>query len=131
MANIIDTEVEYHAFGFGVEKITTTLTLLELTPGKFGMDYEFQYSGKETGDSKSPAPVAINQNCMVTAETNPTVIYTVANYSDSGTYVSMQITITIDMGILGTKTVFDKTLGGKYGTNNLQAMIARIAQISK
>ena len=129
---IIDSKSETHTYGFIVtEKIVVTLTLLEKSPGKFAMDYEFVYSGISSGDTKNGDPVDISGNCTVTANPDPKVIYTISNYSDSGTYISMQITITVDMKQLGTKTVFDQTLGGKYGTESLQAMVEHIAEISK
>jgi hypothetical protein len=133
MANsIIDSKTDKNSFGSILrETIAATITLVQTGPGTFGLGYEFMYSGIKSGNTSSDQPIAVSGNGTAIANPDPKVTYTIANYSDSGTYISMQVTIVVDIPVLGTKTIFNETLGGAYGTDNLKLMVKYIAEISK
>jgi hypothetical protein len=133
MANpIIDTKTDTNTFGSILkETISATITLVETAPGQFGLNYQFVYSGIKSGSSSSDTPIAASANGTYVANPSPKVTYTIAGYSDTGTSISMQVTIQVDIPALGTKTIFNETLSGSYGTDNLHSMVNHIAEISK
>jgi hypothetical protein len=64
---------------------------------------------------------------------NPSIGVTVTNYSDDAATktVSLHITITVDApSPIGNVTIFDKTMGGKYGINAVEEIMNHITQMS-
>jgi hypothetical protein len=112
------------------ETIITTINLLELTPGKFGLDYQADYSGVKVGKING-GPLDISGNGTYIENDDPKVTMIISNYSDSGTAISMQITINIDAPILGTVTIFDQALGGKYGFVSLCLIVKHMTELDK
>jgi hypothetical protein len=112
------------------ETVITTINLLELTPGKFGVSYEADYSGVKDGKING-GPVDVPGNGTFIENDDPKVIMVISNYSDSGIAISTQITINIDAPVLGTVTIFDQALGGKYGVVSLSAIVKHIADLGK
>ncbi len=127
MANsVIDSKTDKHSYVLGAEKVSTTLTLIETSPGNFGISYKSKYSGIKSG-SVHGGPIAVSGDINKKVHSNPDVTVVVSNYSKSSAHISMHIKIEVDTGtIIGKVTIFDDTLGGKYGTNNLQNIVDHI-----
>ncbi|MBS7564181.1 hypothetical protein KHS38_07165 [Mucilaginibacter sp. Bleaf8] len=131
MANsVIDTKTDKHTFGVWPvkETVTTTLSLILTGPDTFGLNYQAQYSGIKSG-TVSGGPYAVSGNGSFVVNDNPKVTVTISNYSDSGSYISMHIQITVDIPVIGTETIFDETLGGPYGSNNLNEIVNHISTL--
>ena len=130
--SVIDSKTQEHSFGFWpvTEKVKTTLTLVEIDPGNFGITYVASYSGVKDGNV-SGGPVSIPGNGNYKVNDDPEVVVKVSNYSESDTYISMHIVITVAIPVLGTKTIFDATLGGEYGLSGWSAMVSHISKISQ
>jgi hypothetical protein len=113
MAQVIDSKTESH--DYFVEKVSTTLTLLETASDQFGIDYNATYSGIFGSGSVQGGPITVSQNGSWIINDNPRITVSVSNYSDDkgNRLVSMHITIHVD--VLGGINIFDQTLGGKYG----------------
>lgn len=129
---VIDSKTQSNKFGFWpvTESVTTTLDLVEMSAGKFGVNYKAVYSGVKDG-TVSGGPTSIPGNGSFVVNPSPKVTVIVTNYSDSGTYISMHIQITVDIPVLGTKTIFDATLGGAYGSSGWSGIVNHISEISQ
>ena len=129
---IIDSKTQKHTFSaiFKKETVVTTLDLVELSAGKFGVMYNSKYSGIKSGHV-SGGPVAVSGNGSHVVNPNPKVEVIVSNYSDSGSHISMHIKITVAIPVLGTKTIFDATLGGEYGVGGWDAIVSHLESIAK
>lgn len=127
---VIDSKTQKHKFGVWpvTETVTTTLDLVEMSPGKFGVNYKAVYSGVKSG-TVSGGPTSIPGNGSFVVNPNPKVTVIVTNYSDSGTYISMHIQITVDIPVLGTKTIFDATLGGAYGASGWEGITSHLSEV--
>jgi hypothetical protein len=134
MANsVIDTKTDENSFGSLLfrENITTELSLVQTDTDTFGISYQISFTGTKTG-STSGGPIAVSQNESFQANANPKVTVTVSGYTDTGCTISMHVVIQVAIPVLGTKTIFDETLGGPYGAvSNLTTMVNHIAEISK
>jgi hypothetical protein len=113
MAQVIDSKTETH--DYWVEKVSTTLTLLETAPDQFGISYNSTYSGVSGNGSVQGGPITVSQNGSWTVNDNPRITVSVSNYSDDkgNRLVSTHVTINVD--VLGGVKIYDQTLGGKYG----------------
>jgi hypothetical protein len=121
---IIDSKSDtkkFNHFPFS-ETVNTTIDLLELSTGKFAVNYRADYSGIK-GGQLSGGPINIPGNGNYIENNDPKVTMMVSNYSDSGLVISMQLTITIDAPVIGTVTIFDQMLGGKYGVISLTSIV--------
>ncbi len=128
--SVIDSKTQEHNFGFWpvTEKVKTTLNLVEISTGNFGITYVASYSGVKDG-KVSGGPVPISGNGDHTVNEDPKVVVKISNYADSGTHISMHIIITVAIPVLGTKTIFDATLGGEYKLSGWTAIVNHISEI--
>ncbi len=128
---VIDSKTGNISFGTVIkEDISTTLVLVEISHGKFAINYQVRYSGIKWGNTVGgPINVSGNINAIVSAD--PKVLAVISDFADSGSIISMHITIWVDIPGQGTKIIFDETLGGEYGTDNLMLTVKHIAEISK
>lgn len=132
MANaIIASKTDDKTFGAWPlkEKISTTITLLQTGSDAFGLAYQAVYSGIKSG-SVSGGPYAVSGNLNKVVNQSPKVTLIVSNYSDTGSYISMRVIITVDIPVIGTETIFDETLGGSYSQGGLQAIVDHIGTLS-
>lgn len=114
---IIDQKTEKHNFGVWpvTETVTTTLSLVNMGSGKFGLTYDSGFSGVKKGHvSGGPYEVTGNENIVVNE--NPKVVATISNFNKTESYISMHEKITVDIPIIGTKTIYDQTIGGEYSS---------------
>jgi hypothetical protein len=134
MANVICTVTDQHDFGSWpfIEHVSVTLTLLETAPDQFAVAYDATYSGLKDG-RVAGGPVPVNGNGTWVVNPNPKVTVIVSNWSDDHAQhlISAHIKIVVDAPVLGTITIFDKSLGGRYGEDKLVAILAHMAEISK
>lgn len=130
--SVIDSKTQSFDFGFWPfkEKVTTTLDLVEISAGKFGVNYKAVYSGLKDG-TVSGGPAMIPSDGTYIVNEDPKVAVIVTNYSDSGAYISMNIQITVDIPVIGTETIFDGTLGGAYGSPGWAGIVNHISKISQ
>lgn len=118
MTNVIDKQTDQHDFGIWHlrEHISVTLILLETAPDIFAVSYDVSYSGVKDGHvSGGPFPVDGNGTHVVNQ--NPKVTVAFSNWSEdkANHLISTHCNISVDAHVLGNITVFDKTIGGKYG----------------
>jgi len=118
MANVIDKQTDQHNFEVLRVRghISVTLILLETAPDTFAVNYEASYSGMKDGHL-SGGPFPVNGNGTHVVNQNPKVTVTLSNWSDdkANHLISAHCKISVDVPVLGNTTVFDKTIGGKYG----------------
>lgn len=131
-STVIDSKTQSHKFGVWpfTETVTTTLKLVEISSGTFGIIYDSKYSGIKDGHVGG-GPIPISGNGSYEVNKSPKVEVIVTNYSDDGSSISMNIKITVDIPVLGTKTIFDATLGGAYSLGGWESMVNHIAEISQ
>lgn len=134
MADIICRVTDDNTFGVWPvkEHVSVTLTLLETAPDVFAVSYDATYSGIKSGHvAGGPIPVGGNGSYVVNQD--PKVTVTVSNWTDDKVNhrISAHFKITVDAPVLGSITIFDKDLGGKYGENKMAAIFAHIAEISQ
>lgn len=117
--SIIDRKVESHTFGVWPvkENIKTTLTLVKMDNGSLGLIYEADFSGVKSGHV-SGGPREINGDGTIVVNPNPKVVVSISQYKRTDTYGSMHIKITVDIPVIGSETIFDKTLGGNLPAGN-------------
>lgn len=110
----IQCKTEKHSFGFGAEKVSTTLCLVNMGAGKVGLRYESKFSGIKDGDV-SGGPIEIDGNLEKTIHNDPKVAITVSGYQNTGSYASMHVKIVVDGPFpIGKVTIYDQTLGGNF-----------------
>ena|SRR5215813_8218676 len=127
MAQVIDSENDTREFFLGLQKVSTTLTLCETAPDQFGISYDSSYSGIYSGHNAG-GPITVSQNGSWKVNDNPTITVSVSNYSDdkSNRQVSMHANINVD--IIGVGTIYDKTLGGRYGIDTMKELDEAISR---
>ncbi len=130
MQTVIDSKTDNRS-GFGWET-KTTLKLIETDPNNFGINYDVDYkTGGLFGSWKhiSGGPVKNLGNGSWVVNDSPKVTVIVSNYSvDSGQQlISMHVKIDVDVPVVGTVTIYDQTLGGRYGIDNLKELVAHIS----
>lgn len=116
-STIIDRKTDKHTFGHwpAKEEVATTITLVHTGSGQFGLAYDAVFSGVKSGHvSGGPYPVSGNMHKVL--HNSPQVVLTISNFDETSTTISMRVTITVDIPILGNKTIFDETLGGAYAS---------------
>jgi|GEM_PF-1149862 len=114
---VIDRKTDRHTFGHwpAKEEVATTITLVHMGSGKFGLSYDSVFSGVKSGHvSGGPYPVSGNMHKVL--HNSPQVVLTISNFDETSTTISMRVTITVDIPVLGNKTIFDETLGGAYAS---------------
>jgi hypothetical protein len=111
----IQCKNEEHSFGVwpAREKVSTTLCLVSMGGGKVGLTYESTFSGVKDG-SVQGGPIEVPGNLQRVINDSPKVTITVTEYQNTGTYASIHVEITVDIPVLGTKTIYSQTLGGNY-----------------
>jgi hypothetical protein len=121
---VIDTKTDTH--NWWVEKSSVTISLMELsaTDPKFGLSYSAKWSGVKSG-STSGGPYPISGNGSTVVNQNPQVTLVVSDYTDTGSSISLHVSVTVDAGgAIGIKTVFDDSLSGKYPQTGFSGMVA-------
>ncbi|WP_103071556.1 hypothetical protein [Aquimarina sediminis] len=112
---VIDSKTQTVKFGFwpAKEEITTTLQLLNLGKGDFGIDYHSKFSGIKDGEVKG-GPISIDGNLTKVVNKSPEVKVIVSNYNKTNDYISMHVKIDVDIPVIGNETIYEQTLGGSY-----------------
>lgn len=115
----IDCKSESHSYGalFAKEKVTTNICLVNMGAKKVGLTYESKFSGIKSGDVHG-GPFEVDDNMSKTLNNSPKVQLAISGYQNTGSYASMHVKITVDIPVLGTKTIYDKTLGGNYSASS-------------
>ncbi|MFD2574250.1 hypothetical protein ACFSUS_26685 [Spirosoma soli] len=121
---VIDQKTESHSYV--VEKVTTTLTLVETAPGQFGILYEAKYSGVKDGHV-SGGPLSVSGNGEYVVNKNPEITVTISNYSNTGSNISMQIKIYVNA--YGGHTIFNQALGGSFGGDPVKAIFDNMTEL--
>ena len=132
MSTVIDKQSQQSKLGAWpvTESVTVTLTLLETNPGEFGVNYEAEYSGIQNGRvAGGPIPISGNGSWVVNQD--PKVTVNVSNYSDDKNARVISGHVKITLAMLGNHTIFDKTMGGKYGINPLAMILEHFTGINK
>ncbi|WP_221801925.1 hypothetical protein [Oceanobacter mangrovi] len=111
---VIDKKSEKNSFGFLTMKahVDTTLTLVEMEEGKTGVLYETVFSGLKDGRMNG-GPFVISKNTTRQVNDSPEVNVIVSEFDKQQDAVSMRITITVDIPVLGKQTIYNQTLAGK------------------
>lgn len=116
--SVIDSRTEKTSFGLGALKVQTTLTLVKMDEGGFGILYSADYSGMKEGHVTGGPASLPSGNARVVVNASPEVVLIITNYVDSGSTISMHVQVTVAVPVLGTKTIFNNTLGGRYSLSN-------------
>ena len=112
---VIDKKTETHKFGGWIasESVTTTISLVNMGDGKFGLSYDSKFSGVKDGHVQG-GPFAVDGNKNIKVHSSPDVHLTISKFDKTSSTISMNVDITVDIPVLGTKTIFDQTLSGTY-----------------
>lgn len=118
MSQTIDSKSERHSYRvlFMEETITTTLTLVYSgSKTSYDIYYDAVFSGIKSGKVNG-GPIPVSGNLTKEVNHNPEVIVKVSQFNNdiANNYVSMHITITVDIPVIGKKTIFDQVIGGDY-----------------
>lgn len=114
---VIDRKKESHSFGFwpAKEEVTTTITLIKNENDTFGILYESRFEGIKDGHV-SGGPYEINGNESRVVNNSPKVKLIISNYYKSENTITMTVKITVDIPVIGTETIYKKTLSGDWGS---------------
>ena len=112
---VIDTKTEKRTFKAMLlkEHIDTTIALEQLANGAFGLSYNCHFYGVKAG-KQSGGPFELTGNVRSAVQEHPTVILVVSNFQQTAQHIRMDVAITIDFPIVGTKTIYNQTLEGQY-----------------
>lgn len=123
--SIIDKKKESHNFGIWPfnEKVTTTLTLVKTDEGKFGVLYECDFSGMKKGHV-SGGPFIVTKDESICVHEDPKVMVYISNFHKTESSITMTIKITVNIPIINTVTIFEKTLSGIYSSKQAWNEIA-------
>lgn len=112
---VIDSKSESHSFGFwpAKEHVKTTLSSVNMGQGKIGLTYESKFSGVKSGHV-SGGPIEITGDETKVVNPSPKIEVIISNFSKTDTAVSMNVEITVAIPVIGTETIYNETLGGKY-----------------
>ncbi len=113
----IDTRTQSHSFDvlFVHEDVNTTMSLVNMGDGKLGLIYDSHFSGIKSGHVHG-GPITVEGNIDKVVHDSPKVSVIIIGFNQTASYVSMHVTIEVDIPVLGSKTIFSKTLGGAYQT---------------
>lgn len=122
MPQVIDSKTEKHSYNafFSKENVETTLALIYTeSTNSIGIGYYSKFSGIKEGHVQG-GPIAVSGNITVVVNPNPKVTVIINQFHDdiSNNYISLHVTITVDIPMLSKKTVYNQTLGGKYNPAN-------------
>lgn len=114
---VIDKKTENHTYGalFVKEKVSTTISLVYLSNGNFGISYESKFSGVKDGHVQG-GPVEITGNMNKVVNKSPKVTISISNFHKSDEIVAMTIKITVDIPVIGSETIYNQTLSGPYNS---------------
>lgn len=110
---IIDKKTDNHNFGSWPvkETVSTTLFLANMGSGKIGLSYDCKFSGVKNGHVQG-VPIEVTENKNIVVNDSPKVTLIISNFNKTETYVSLHVKITVLF--MGTKTIYNETLGGEY-----------------
>lgn len=122
MPQVIDSKTEKHSYNvfFSKENVETTLALIYTeSTSSLGIGYYSKFSGIKEGHVKG-GPIAVSGNTTVVANPNPKVTVIISQFHNDmpNNYISLHVTITVDIPALGKKTIYNQTLAGKYNSTN-------------
>lgn len=111
----IQCKTQSESYGFGAEKVSTTLCLVHMGGAKVGLTYESEFSGIKSGQV-SGGPIEVDGNIARDVNPDPKVTISVSGYENTGSHASMHVSITvaIPLPLVGTKTIYSQTLAGDY-----------------
>ncbi|MDS0527350.1 hypothetical protein NNC19_16795 [Clostridium sp. SHJSY1] len=120
MSQVIDSKTEKHSYAalFAKENIETTLTLIYTeSSGSFRVNYDSKFSGIKEGHIQG-GPIDISGNTSIVVNNNPkvSVIISQFHYDIPNNYISLHITITVDIPIIGNQIIYNQTLSGTSNT---------------
>lgn len=112
---IIDKKTENHSYGiwFAKETISTTISLVNVQDGIFGLSYESVFNGIKNGHVQG-GPYKITENTEITVHNSPQVILTISNYNKTESIISMTVNINVDIPGIGKEIIYNQTLSGMY-----------------
>ena len=125
---VIDKKAELHTYGVWPvkEKVSTTLTLLNLDSGQIGASYDSEFGGVKNGHVQG-GPIVVDGDKTAVVNESPKVTVVVSQFNKTPSYISMHIAITVDIPVIGTETIYSQTLGGHYdGLSGWAAAIGNI-----
>jgi len=125
---VIDKKEEVDTFGVWPvnEKVTTTLTLLNLGGGQIGTSYDSKFDGVKGGHVQG-GPIVVDGDNTAIVNESPKVTVIVSEYKKNANYISMHVAITVDIPVIGMETIYSQTLGGYYeGISGWTAAIGNI-----
>jgi len=122
---VIDKKTEHHDFGVWPVKISidATLALVNMGNGTLGLSYDCVFRGAKSGHVQG-GPIQVDGNMTKVVNENPKVLAIISGYQKTPTYASTHVQITVDIPVIGTKTLFDSTLGGNIPAENAWQLIA-------
>lgn len=118
---VIDQRTEAHDF-VGVwpylrQLVRTTLSLVNMGSGEIGLSYASTFNGV-AGGSVQGGPIEVSGNKNIVVTNLPKVTFIISNYNKTALYASLHAKITVDFPQIGTETIYDKSLGGEYTSEN-------------
>ena len=113
---VIDSKTDKRKFGFWpvTETVTTTLTLVNLGAGRVGINYHSKFSGVKDGEV-SGGPIEVSGDIEKVVNQSPKVTVIVSQFNKTSNYISMHVKIVVDIPVIGSETIYSKTLGGDLG----------------
>ena len=112
---VISEKTESHTFGVWPvkEKVTTTMSLVNMGNGQLGLSYESTFSGIKEGDVKG-GPEEIDGDVEKVVNDSPKVVVAVSEFNKASNYASMHVEISVEIPVIGTEQIYSQTLGGSY-----------------
>lgn len=112
---IIDKKTEHHSYGiwFAKETVTTTISLVNMQDGIFGLSYESVFNGIKDGHVQG-GPHEITGNTEITVHKSPKVVLTISNYNETESVISMTVNISVNIPGIGNENIYNQTLSGTY-----------------
>ncbi|MFD2173387.1 hypothetical protein [Rhodobacter lacus] len=132
MYSVIDKQTDSRSYGWlGVEKSDITLTLVEMAPDQFGINFDASWKGLVSGHATDgPFQVKGNQDTIV--HQNPTIRVEISDWSvdQASRRISGHYRIHVDLSAykLGTVLVYEKVLAGNFGAQSPSQMMEAFAR---
>lgn len=122
---VIDSKTDKHTYGTwpAKETVETTISLVEMDDGNFGLKYDSKFSGIKSGHVQG-GPYQVDGNMEIKVNDNPKVMLIISNYNKTEEIIVMSVKITVNIPVIGTKTIFNETLSGNYTSNTGWGYIA-------
>lgn len=121
---IIDKKTGRHSFGsFPTQVHTlTTISLVLMPSGGFGLSYEIAFGGL-LNRKVNGGPYQVDRDLNLTINEDPLVILNTSNYNQTPDTISMNVSVSLQISMLGKQYIFSQTLGGEYSTTPIWTSI--------